>query len=108
MQVKQKDYNLELIRTISIFLVILIHFCNYYTAKSVPAFEFNYSMALLYNVFARVSVPLFFMISGALAFRKDFDFKPKESRFLINCCTDMRTLKFIYFVLTDFALLHEE
>lgn len=82
MQIKQKDYNLELIRTISAFLVVLIHFCNYYTEKAVPDFEINYSAALLYNVFARVSVPLFFMISGALAFRKDFDFKKNNKKIL--------------------------
>lgn len=64
----KKDYNLELIRTISIFLVVLIHFCNYYIKTAEPRFNVNYSTALFYNVFARVSVPLFFMVSGALTF----------------------------------------
>ena len=79
----KKDYNLELIRTISIFLVVLIHFCNYYIKTAEPEFNVNYSAALFYNVFARVSVPLFFMVSGALAFRKEFDFG-KNNRKMIH------------------------
>lgn len=106
MQVKQKDYNLELIRTISIFLVILIHFCNYYTAKSAPAFEFNYSVALLYNVFARISVPLFFMISGALAFRKDFDFK-KNNKKILHMIVVLITWNIIYWLWNCFFLDRE-
>ena len=39
----KKDYNLELIRTISIFLVVLIHFCNYYIKTAEPEFNVNYS-----------------------------------------------------------------
>ena len=38
---KKKDYNLELIRTISIFLVVLIHFCNYYIKTAEPDFNVN-------------------------------------------------------------------
>jgi surface polysaccharide O-acyltransferase-like enzyme len=76
----RRDHNLDMIKVISIFLVVLIHYCNYYTKRAIPDASVNYLVALLYNVLARVSVPLFFMASGALAFRKDFDYKKNNRK----------------------------
>lgn len=63
---KEKNYNLELIRNISFIMVILIHIANYF-CRAVEQISFNeYLFALTINTIARVSVPCFFMISGAL------------------------------------------
>ncbi len=75
-----RDHNLDLIKAISIYLVVLIHFCNYYVNKAIPDVSINYIVSLLYNVFARVSVPLFFMASGALSFRKEFDYSKNNRK----------------------------
>ncbi len=63
---REKNYNLELIRTISFVLVIAIHVTNYFCRAygKIPQGEYLFSLAL--DTAARVSVPCFFMISGAL------------------------------------------
>lgn len=63
---KEKNYNLELIRMISFVLVIAIHVTNYFCRAygKIPQGEYLFSLAL--DTAARVSVPCFFMISGAL------------------------------------------
>lgn len=63
---KEKNYNIEWIRAISCIMVIVIHVANYYSRAygSITQGEYIFSVAL--NVLARVSVPCFFMISGAL------------------------------------------
>lgn len=65
-QKKQKNYNLELIRMISFVLVIVIHVTNYFCRAygRIGTGEYLFSLAL--DTIARVSVPCFFMISGAL------------------------------------------
>ncbi len=100
---KEKNSNIEWMRTIAIFLVVLIHFCNYYTSKTTPSFTFDYSVALLYNVFARISVPLFFMISGALSFRKDFDFS-KNNRKILHMIIVLVVWNIIYWLWDYFFL----
>lgn len=63
---KEKNYNLELIRMISFVLVIAIHVSNYFCRAygEIPNSEYAFSLAV--DTVARVSVPSFFMISGTL------------------------------------------
>ena len=63
---KEKNYNLELVRVISFILVIVIHVTNYFCRAygRIPQGEYLFSLAL--DTVARLSVPCFFMISGAL------------------------------------------
>lgn len=63
---KEKNYNLELIRTISFILVVVIHVSNYFCRAfgKIGAGEYGFSLVL--DTLARVSVPSFFMLSGAL------------------------------------------
>lgn len=63
---KEKNYNLELIRMLSFVFVIVIHVTNYFCRAygKIPQGEYLFSLAL--DTAARVSVPCFFMISGAL------------------------------------------
>lgn len=62
----KRDYKLDLIRVISMTLVIIIHVSNIYN-RNIDNISFSsYTFAALYNTVARIAVPLFFMISGAL------------------------------------------
>jgi surface polysaccharide O-acyltransferase-like enzyme len=69
----KKDYSLDLIRVVSMFLVIVIHVSNIYSRNYMNISDFSYFFATLFNALARVSVPLFFMISGALLISKKDD-----------------------------------
>lgn len=63
---REKNYNLELIRTISFILVVVIHVSNYFCRAYGKISVGEYGFSLVLNTFARVSVPSFFMLSGAL------------------------------------------
>lgn len=68
---KEKNYNLELIRIISFVLVIAIHVSNYFCRAYGEISNDEYLFSLLIDTVARVSVPSFFMISGALLLGRD-------------------------------------
>ena len=68
---KEKDYNLELIRFLSFFLVIVIHVTNYFCRAYGSVSDGEYLFSLVLDTAARVSVPSFFMISGALLLGRD-------------------------------------
>ena len=57
---KEKNYNLELIRMISFIFVIVIHVSNYYCRAYGDITIGEYSFSLLLNLLARISVPCFF------------------------------------------------
>lgn len=63
---KEKNYNLELIRTISFIMVIVIHVTNYFCRAYGKISGGEYWFSLILDTVARISVPSFFMISGAL------------------------------------------
>ena len=56
----------ELIRTLSFVFVIVIHVTNYYCRGYAEISRGEYWFALILDAMARVSVPCFFMMSGAL------------------------------------------
>ena len=68
---REKNYNLELVRMISFIFVIAIHVTNYYCRAwgKIPQEEYVFSLAV--NVVSRMSVPCFLMISGALLLGRD-------------------------------------
>ena len=68
---RTKDYNLELIRMASFVLVIAIHVSNYFCRAYGQISDGEYLFSLVIDTFARVSVPCFFMISGALLLGRD-------------------------------------
>lgn len=79
---KGKNYNLELIRMVSFVLVIAIHVTNYFCRAygKIPQGEYLFSLAL--DTAARVSVPCFFMISGALLLGRQESLKKHLRRFV--------------------------
>ncbi len=78
----QRDERLEYLRVLSCFCVILGHISNWYM-REFPHLPMNsYICALLFNGICRVSVPMFFMISGALLLEKPTDYKKNNKRTL--------------------------
>lgn len=77
-----KNYNLELIRTISFILVVVIHVSNYFCRAygKIGAGEYGFSLVL--DTFARISVPGFFMISGALLLNREESLEKSRKRVL--------------------------
>lgn len=63
---RQKNYNIEILRVISFVMVIVIHVSNYFCRAYESISGGEYIFSLIINSGARVSVPCFFMMSGAL------------------------------------------
>ena len=63
----QRLYRYDLLRTISIFSVILAHIGAVYTKEDYQAYvgTFDYSIGLLFSLLTRTCVPCFVMLSGA-------------------------------------------
>lgn len=79
---KEKDYNLEIIRNISFLSVIIIHIANYYCRAFDKIPQNEYIFSLILDTLARVSVPCFFMISGALLLGRDETLKKHWHRLI--------------------------
>lgn len=70
---KERDYSLDFLRVISMILVIVIHMSNFYCRAFGGITSSSYLGATIFNGLARVSVPIFFMISGALLIKEEHD-----------------------------------
>lgn len=79
---KNKNYNIEVVRTLSFIFVILIHVSNYFCRGIAEISKGEYFFALVLNTVARVSVPCFFMMSGALLLPESPDLKKSGIRLL--------------------------
>lgn len=62
-----KSFNLDLMRIMATFLVIVLHTSSVYFSQ----FHNYWSISLFYDNFSRVSVPIFFLISGYLLLGKE-------------------------------------
>ena len=69
-------------RVISCIMVIAIHVCNIYNRAFPDISQFNYIIAAFINSFSRISVPIFFMVSGALMAGREPDLQKSLKRFL--------------------------
>ncbi len=75
-----KDQRLEYLRVFSCFMVILGHIANWYMREYPNLPIDSYVCALAFNGICRVSVPIFFMISGALLLEKPINLKKSINR----------------------------
>lgn len=66
-KVKERDFTLDGIRFIAIYMVILIHV----SAKGFPSMGEHWWAINFYDSISRGAVPLFFMVSGALLLSKE-------------------------------------
>ena len=79
---KKKNYNLELIRMISFVMVIVIHVTNYFCRAYGEVSRGEYLFSLALDTVSRVSVPCFFMITGALLLGRRETLEKQAKRFL--------------------------
>lgn len=75
MKLREREYGFDIIRLIATLLVIVIHISNNYCRYLPSVNSLSFTGAAIFNSLGRVSVPLFFMISGALMLHKDIDSK---------------------------------
>lgn len=69
----QTQFGLSLLRILATFSVILIHVSASLVTKFVDISVFDWSVANFFDSISRYSVPMFFMISGALLLNKDYE-----------------------------------
>lgn len=70
-----REYRFDIIRFVSTILVVVIHISNYYCRYLKNINSSSFVGATIFNSVARISVPLFFMISGALTLGRDIPYK---------------------------------
>ena len=88
---QKRQYNLDLLRILACFMVLVIH-VSAHNWSTVPPQSTAWQVFNIYNVFARSSVPLFFMLSGKLFLeRDDVSFKRLFSKNILK-------LIFVYFL----------
>ena len=76
---KKRDMHLEFIRVLSCAFVIILHVSNFYRRNLIiDVINTSYIVSLVINVITRISVPLFFMISGALLMNRKITFSLKR------------------------------
>ena len=68
---RERNYNIELLRVISCVLVVCIHVSNVYSRAFGEVSQGTYLFSIFANCFSRISVPIFFMISGYLLLEED-------------------------------------
>ena len=79
---KEREYSFDILRVIAMIMVIVIHVSNVYTRSFNFIDSTSYLIALIFNTISRVSVPIFFMISGALLLDRKFELKKYKKRVL--------------------------
>jgi len=91
------DYRLDFLRVISMIMVIIIHIANYYCRAFHDIDKISYLGALIFNTISRISVPFFFMISGATLLSKKYD-KIKNKKRIIKKIIILIIITIIYFI----------
>ena len=79
---KEREYTFDVLRVIAMIMVIIIHVSNVYTRNYNFIDTNSYLVSLIFNTISRVSVPIFFMISGALLLDRNFNFKKYKKRII--------------------------
>ena len=72
---QKREYAFDALRVIAMIMVVVIHVANVYTRSFSSISSSSYVVSLIFSTFSRVSVPIFFMISGALLLDRKFDTK---------------------------------
>ena len=93
----KRDYRLDLLRVISMIMVVIIHIANYYCRAFYDIDKISYLGALIFNTISRISVPFFFMISGATLLNRKYDKEKNKERILKKIIT-LFVITIIYFI----------
>ena len=94
---RKRDYRLDLLRVISMIMVVIIHIANYYCRAFNDIDKISYLGALIFNTISRISVPFFFMISGATLLNKEYDKRKNKDRIIKKIIT-LFVITIIYFI----------
>ena len=76
----KRELSFDILRVISMIMVIIIHVANVYCRNYGIINNSSYLISLIFNTISRISVPLFFMISGALLLNQKFDKEKYKKR----------------------------
>lgn len=76
----KKDQRLEYLRVFSCLFVVLGHIANWYMREYPNLAMSSYIYSLIFNGICRVSVPIFFMISGAIFLERPIDYEKTVKR----------------------------
>lgn len=79
---QKKEYSFDILRVIAMFMVVVIHVSNVYSRNFGNISNSSFFYSLIYNTICRISVPIFFMISGALLLDRKFDKNKYKKRIL--------------------------
>lgn len=79
---KEREYSFDILRVIAMTMVIIIHVSNIYSRSYLLIENESYLVSIIFNTISRISVPLFFMISGALLLDRNFNTKKYIQRLL--------------------------
>lgn len=93
---QKRDVRLDKLRIISMLLVITVHAANRYCRAVALISPASFAAAAAFNVLSRVSVPIFFMISGAVLLGKEYDPKKNRKRIALKFAA-LLTVTVIYF-----------
>ena len=69
----KRQYSFDILRVIAMIMVVIVHVSNIYSRSFGIISRSSYLISLLFNTISRISVPLFFMISGSLLLDRKFD-----------------------------------
>ena len=94
---RKRDYRLDLLRVISMIMVVIIHIANYYCRAFNDIDKISYLGALIFNTISRISVPFFFMISGATLLNKEYEKQKNKDRIIRKFIT-LFVITIIYFI----------
>lgn len=94
---RKRDNRLDLLRVISMIMVVIIHIANYYCRAFNDIDKISYLGALIFNTISRISVPFFFMISGATLLNKEYDKRKNKDRIIKKVIT-LFVITIIYFI----------
>ena len=100
---RKRDYRLDLLRVISMIMVVIIHIANYYCRAFNDIDKISYLGALIFNTISRISVPFFFMISGATLLSKKYD-KDKNKERIIKKIITLSVITIIYFIWDKYCM----
>ena len=100
---KTREYAFDILRVISMIMVIIIHIANVYCRSFGLISTKSYLISLIFNTICRVSVPIFFMISGTLLLDREFN-KSKYLKRVIKYVVLIVAWDIIYLVWEYFYL----
>ena len=100
----QKDVSLEIMRIIAIFFVIFNHTGDkgFYLFSTYTIGSIHYWLYLPISVFCKFSVPVFYMISGALLLRKEEDIRTVLKKRVARIAIVIVVINLVYYILGVF------